>query len=113
MFAIPWLNGAYTSEMHGTSPRATYFDVWSSALVGTSKDEGARIWTCLDMQSVATASTLGIVVETPNHLAFTPSGGRIVLRDGTAAIIEENQLGPWTAYELAAFECDVGAGNER
>ena len=113
MFAIPWLNGAFTSEMHGTSPRATYFDVWSSVLVGTSKDEGARIWTCLDMQSVATASTLGIVVETPNHLAFTPSGGRIVLRDGTAAIIEENQLGPWTAYELAAFECDVGAGNER
>lgn len=112
MFALPWLNGAYDVEVNKRYPGALYFDIWSRVFIGTTGTGSLRILSCRDVESKAASDGINVIVETPNHLAFEPSGRSFSIRDGEAVARKESSIGSFGVYQLIQVECHQEVGNE-
>lgn len=92
-------------ELKFVAPNATYFDIWTHEFVHINDAGQLRPIPCLDLKNELVQQTLGVVLESENHLRIASDGRSMVVSGGIAQFDGPERLGRYFVYRLTSIEC--------
>lgn len=105
VFGLMWSDGEFNEEVHARYPRATHYQLWDRRIMHVDDLGRLRPLSCPELESRIRSGEVGIVVESPNHLAFEDDGRVLQLETAKAAISGMKRINDLYAYRLKRVTC--------
>jgi len=106
MLGVEYSDDLVNGEISERFPKALYFDLWNRNFQAIGDGSRLRVVTCQQLSKILATGPLGLLVESPGHVAINQAGNEIMLIDGRASYVGPTNVGRYLAYEFTALRCD-------